>query len=147
MKVRVGKIDSFMPPSTLLEDARLLTDAGLQKTFYGIVNKNKIGELTSELGQFLSTVRLGSSVGLEIKECSRLGALLIFGKRCCGVQSVLLALSPKELPKAPAELPAYVAALELRLRKKGIGNGPKMVPLPAPFAAALAGLKGAAASA
>jgi len=114
---------------------------GLQRTFMGCMDTNKGGDLTSELGLWSTTMRGAESAGLTIDKPAALATARLHGKRCCGAHAVLAAMQPKELPKNPSELPKYIFELEARLKRKGIGEGAKLVPLPQRFGEVLGKLK------
>ena len=127
----ISTLEAQAPPAVLLIDGNLLMD------------KNSVGKLTSNLSLWAKALRDAVPQGLALAKVPTLGNVRQFGKKCCGAHAVLLELQAERLPKEVDMLENHVIQIESRLRKKGIGEGSGMVPLPSNFAKVMEATKAA----
>jgi len=106
-----------------------------------MMSENCVGTLCVELSAWCHAVRRAKELGVALPKLDAAGILRAHGKKCCGAHAVLTSIAQSALPKEIAGLGQHVAGIEARLRKKGIGAGEGMIPLPKHFQAVLNQLK------
>merc|ERR1712129_447808 len=99
------------------------------------MDKNGVGQLTSNLSLWAKQLHDAAPLGVTF---ARAPTLLVHmrqhGKKCCGTHNVMSELRPSNLPKDVSKLEDHIVQIEAPLRRKGIGEGQGVVPLPPNFA-------------
>ena len=129
----VNHAKSLIPPACMVEDRDLLVNKNKQATFTKMMTERNLGSVCSELSEWCHSIRNAKAKGLSVPRNDEFAIARMQGKRCCGAHAVLVALDAKAMPQEMSELKAYVKALQIRLKRKGIGEGHGLIALPTHF--------------
>ena len=136
-------LEEKAPSPCLLNDGNLLVDPKLQETFNTTMDKNEVGKLTSNLSLWAKQLRDAAPLGVTFARVPALVHMRQHGKKCCGAHAVISELCSSNLPKEVSKLEDHIVQIVARLRRKGIGEGQGMVPLPPNFAKVMEATKAA----
>ena len=131
----------------MVEDGDLLVNKGKQAAFVKMMTERNIGSVCSELSEWCHSMRSAKAKGLSVPRNDELAITRLHGKRCCGAHAILVSIDAKAMPQEMSELNAYVINLQMRLKKKGIGEGPGLIALPSHFQEVMERLKQTASAA
>ena len=120
------------PPSSLIENPKLLQDKSLQAALHVAAVERSLGEKVRAVTHAKIIVKSAEAKGFVMQKMPALERARIHGKRSIGVDYAVKMLV-NELPKNASDLGKHANLIISTLRQKGIGQ--KMVELPMHFQA------------
>ena len=118
------------PPSSLLENKKLLQDKGLQAALHVAAVGGNLGEKVRAVSHAKNILRSAEATGFHMQKQPALERARIHGKRSIGVDYAIKMLT-NELPPKASDLEAHANRIISNLRQKGIGK--QMIELPLHF--------------